>query len=87
MKNKIKEIIAASIDTKQAILEDEDMITRISATVDMMVQAFKKGNHIYFCGNGGSASDAQHLAAELSGRFFSIVTLYQQKLFIVIPPI
>ena len=70
MKNKIKEIIAASIDTKQAILEDEDMITRISATVDIMVQAFKKGNHIYFCGNGGSASDAQHLAAELSGRFY-----------------
>src|SRR6187402_830620 len=46
------------------------MISKISATVDMMVQAFKKGNHIYFCGNGGSASDAQHLAAELSGRFY-----------------
>ena len=70
MNNKIKEIIAASIDTKQALLEDEAMITKIASTVDLMVQAFKKGNHIYFCGNGGSASDAQHLAAELSGRFY-----------------
>jgi D-sedoheptulose 7-phosphate isomerase len=70
MKNKIKEIIAASIETKQALLEDEEMISKMAATVDMMVQAFKKGNHIYFCGNGGSASDAQHLAAELSGRFY-----------------
>lgn len=70
MKNKIKEIIAASIDTKKALLDDDEMISKISSTVDMMVQAFKKGNHIYFCGNGGSASDAQHLAAELSGRFY-----------------
>jgi len=70
MNNKIKEIITASIDTKQALLEDEAMITKIASTVDLMVQAFKKGNHIYFCGNGGSASDAQHLAAELSGRFY-----------------
>jgi len=70
MKNKIKEIIAASIDTKQALLEDDEMITRISTTVDLIVDAFKKGNHVYFCGNGGSASDAQHLAAELSGRFY-----------------
>jgi D-sedoheptulose 7-phosphate isomerase len=70
MKDKIKELIAASISTKQALLENEEMIAKISAAVDMMVQAFKKGNHIYFCGNGGSASDAQHLAAELSGRFY-----------------
>ena len=71
MKNKIKEIIAASIDTKKALLEDEEMISKISSAVDMMVQAFKKGNHIYFCGNGGSASDAQHLAADFSGRFYT----------------
>ena len=70
MKNKIKEIIAASIETKQALLKDEEMITKISTTVDLIVDAFKKGNHVYFCGNGGSASDAQHLAAELSGRFY-----------------
>jgi D-sedoheptulose 7-phosphate isomerase len=70
MKNKIKEIIAASIETKQALLEDDEMITKISTTVDLIVNAFKKGNHVYFCGNGGSASDAQHLAAELSGRFY-----------------
>ena len=70
MKNKIKDIIAASIETKQALLEDDEMITKISTTVDLIVDAFKKGNHVYFCGNGGSASAAQHLAAELSGRFY-----------------
>jgi D-sedoheptulose 7-phosphate isomerase len=36
-----------------------------------MVQALKNGNRVYFCGNGGSAADAQHLAAELSGRFYT----------------
>ena len=41
------------------------------AIVDVMVNALKKGNRIYFCGNGGSAADAQHLAAELSGRFYT----------------
>ena len=36
-----------------------------------MIQAFRSGKHIYFCGNGGSAADAQHLAAEFSGRFYT----------------
>jgi D-sedoheptulose 7-phosphate isomerase len=37
---------------------------------DLVVTAFKNGNRVYFCGNGGSAADAQHLAAEFSGRFY-----------------
>ena len=68
---KIKKIIQASIDVKKNVLENETLIQTTASIVDVMVDALKKGNYIYFCGNGGSAADAQHLAAELSGRFYS----------------
>ncbi len=68
---KIKRIIQASIDTKQQILQDETLINTIEKVVDVITNAFKNGNRIYFCGNGGSAADAQHLAAEFSGRFYT----------------
>ena len=62
--------IEQSINTKQAILRNAELIERIEAVADVMVQALKDGKRILWCGNGGSASDAQHLAAELSGRFY-----------------
>jgi D-sedoheptulose 7-phosphate isomerase len=68
---KIKHIIQASIDTKQQILENEELLTTISNIVTLVTDAFKNGNRVYFCGNGGSAADAQHLAAEFSGRFYT----------------
>jgi D-sedoheptulose 7-phosphate isomerase len=68
---KIKRIIQASIDTKQQMLQDETLINTIEKVVDVITNAFKNGNRIYFCGNGGSAADAQHLAAEFSGRFYT----------------
>ncbi len=68
---KIKNIIQASIDTKQQILQDEVLLKTIQQVVDLIVAAFKNGNRVYFCGNGGSAADAQHLAAEFSGRFYT----------------
>lgn len=71
MTNKIKEIIQASIDTKQQILSDEKLLHTIEKIVSVITDAFKVGNRIYFCGNGGSAADAQHLAAEFSGRFYT----------------
>jgi D-sedoheptulose 7-phosphate isomerase len=71
MKDKIKTIIQASIDVKKKVLEEDAFAETIEAIVNAMVKALKKGCHIYFCGNGGSAADAQHLAAELSGRFYS----------------
>ena len=71
MKDKIKTIIQASIDVKKKVLEEDVFAESIEAIVTAMVKALKKGCHIYFCGNGGSAADAQHLAAELSGRFYS----------------
>jgi D-sedoheptulose 7-phosphate isomerase len=71
MNNKIKELIQASIDTKQQILSDEKLLHTIEKIVSVITDAFKVGNRIYFCGNGGSAADAQHLASEFSGRFYA----------------
>ena len=70
MSDKIKNIITASIETKTSILNDAAFIKRINDAVDIIVTAFKNGNSVWFCGNGGSAADAQHLAAEFSGRFY-----------------
>jgi D-sedoheptulose 7-phosphate isomerase len=69
--NKIKEIIQSSIETKQKLLADEALLNTICETVKVIVAAFRNGNRVYFCGNGGSAADAQHLAAEFSGRFYT----------------
>ena len=70
MSQKIKDIIAASITVKQQILQDEAIIKTVADCVTAIVTAFKNGNKVLFCGNGGSAADAQHLAAEFSGRFY-----------------
>ena len=51
-------------------MKNDAMIELIESIAADMVSALKKGNRIYFCGNGGSAADAQHLAAEFSGRFY-----------------
>lgn len=67
---KIKSIIQASIDVKTKTLDDPQIIATLNQVTSVMVQAFKNGNKVLFCGNGGSAADAQHLAAEFSGRFY-----------------
>lgn len=68
---KIESIIEASIATKQRTLADKELLQKINETVSLIVKAFKAGNKVLFCGNGGSAADAQHLAAEFSGRFYT----------------
>src|SRR6476661_10352417 len=68
---KIKNIIQASIDVKTQILTNEKLLQTVMDCVNIIVNAFEKGNKVLFCGNGGSASDAQHLAAEFSGRFYT----------------
>jgi len=68
---KIKEIVSSSIETKQRLLNDEALLKSICDTVEIIVNTFRNGNRVYFCGNGGSAADAQHLAAEFSGRFYT----------------
>jgi D-sedoheptulose 7-phosphate isomerase len=71
MIDQIKKIISASIAVKQKILLDERMLKTTQEVVDVIVKSFKTGNRVYFAGNGGSAADAQHLAAEFSGRFYT----------------
>ena len=70
MLNKIKDIVAASIAVKQQVLASEALLQTVKAVTEAITQAFQRGNKVLFCGNGGSAADAQHLAAEFSGRFY-----------------
>lgn len=67
---KIKTIIADSINVKNNILADDKLLQVVKICVSEIVKAFENGNKVLFCGNGGSAADAQHLAAEFSGRFY-----------------
>lgn len=71
MQQKIKQIIESSIHTKQTILSNSDLIEIVKKCSEVITDAFKNGNKVLFCGNGGSAADAQHLAAEFSGRFYT----------------
>lgn len=68
--NKIKEIITASISVKEKILHDPLMILKLQEVADEIVKCYAHDGKVLFCGNGGSAADAQHIAAELSGRFY-----------------
>ncbi len=69
--NIIQQSLADSIATKQAILDDAVFLQKIEEAADIWIAAFRNGGKVLFCGNGGSAADAQHLAAELSGRFYT----------------
>jgi len=65
----LKAGISASIDIKTALLADESTLNKILDVGNLMVDRFKRGNRVIFAGNGGSAADAQHLAAEFVSRF------------------
>ncbi|MGE5426504.1 MAG: SIS domain-containing protein, partial [Methylococcaceae bacterium] len=66
----IAQRILQSIELKKQLLADSVMLARIDAAAGLIVQAYRSGHKTLFCGNGGSAADAQHLAAELSGKFY-----------------
>lgn len=66
----IQHIIQSSINTKQQILQDSALLQQLEVAIDYCVSCLKQEGKILFCGNGGSAADAQHLAAELSGRYY-----------------
>jgi D-sedoheptulose 7-phosphate isomerase len=68
--HRITEAIGQSIAVKEKILADTEMVQTIREIAETCSNALCMGNKILFCGNGGSAADAQHLAAELSGRFY-----------------
>ena len=67
---RIKQAIKESIEVKQQILSDVELLETVQKVASTCTTAFCEGNKVLFCGNGGSAADAQHLAAELSGRFY-----------------
>ncbi len=68
MINSIKSIIKQSIDLKKCIMEDDEIITQILKVVTIVVNSVRNGKKILIAGNGGSAADSQHMAAELVGR-------------------
>ncbi len=67
----IQQVLQKSIDTKAAVLADAALLEKIREVVMLCTATFKEGGKVLFCGNGGSAADAQHLAAEFSGRFYT----------------
>ncbi|MEE0948130.1 MAG: D-sedoheptulose 7-phosphate isomerase [Bacteroidales bacterium] len=67
---RIANIIKSSIDVKERILNDAKLLSKINEAAELIIKTYKQGGRVFFCGNGGSAADAQHLAAELSGRFY-----------------
>jgi D-sedoheptulose 7-phosphate isomerase len=71
MKENIQHIFKASIDTKVALMANDAMVEKVETVSKLIAAAFQQGKRLYFCGNGGSAADAQHLAAEFSGSFYN----------------
>lgn len=67
---RIKQVIEESLSLKTLLLKDEAFLNEIEKVKDVMVKALNDGKKILWCGNGGSAADSQHLAAEFSGRFY-----------------
>jgi len=65
----IKKSIIDSIAVKQKILEDQELLKNLQVISDVVVNTFNNDGKLLLCGNGGSAADAQHLAAEFTGRF------------------
>ena len=69
MQEHISDILNDSFKNLQKVISDKGLILEIETITTKIIKAFKDGNKLLLCGNGGSASDAQHIAAELSGRF------------------
>ncbi len=66
----IAQRVASAIALKQAVLSEEDLLAAVAKTADWCVEALRADGTVLWCGNGGSAADAQHLSAELTGRFY-----------------
>ena len=70
MQDRVRSILSESAEIKRRLTEDESLHLRLADAVAIVVEALRTGRRLWFCGNGGSAADAQHLAAEFSGRFY-----------------
>jgi D-sedoheptulose 7-phosphate isomerase len=69
MKKSIKKTIQESIAAKTHLLHDDALTSRIEKAADIIIRTLRQKGKILVCGNGGSAADSQHFAAELIGRF------------------
>ncbi len=65
----VRERIQESIKVKQGLLENAELLERVSCLADEIVSCIRNGGKLILCGNGGSASDALHFAGEIVGRF------------------
>lgn len=65
----LRDGIFESVRVKQAILADTSLLNKLVEVAEMMAATVARGNRVIFAGNGGSAADAQHLAAEFVSRF------------------
>ena len=65
----LREGVSASISVKQDILSDPTLLPTLASLANILVEAFRRGNRLILAGNGGSAADAQHIAAEFVSRF------------------
>ncbi|MDR1005418.1 MAG: D-sedoheptulose 7-phosphate isomerase [Bacteroidales bacterium] len=70
MQERIKQVMEESVAVKQQLLNNPEIINEIEKISLAIIEAYRSNKKVLFCGNGGSAADAQHLAAELSGRFY-----------------
>tara|TARA_B100000902_G_C27089263_1_gene802985 strand:+ start:206 stop:787 length:582 start_codon:yes stop_codon:yes gene_type:complete len=70
MNSRIKKCLSSSVENFTYVLNDTNIHTKIEKIIDLSIKAFRNDKKMLFCGNGGSASDAQHIAAELSGKFY-----------------
>ena len=66
----IRSRLAESARLKEAMSQDAELTATVAAIADVIVEAYRAGRKLLLCGNGGSAADSQHLAAELVGRFY-----------------
>jgi D-sedoheptulose 7-phosphate isomerase len=66
---RVSKSIEASIAVKQQLLGSADIVPAVAKVSEIMVEAFERGNKVFLFGNGGSAADSQHIAAEFVGRF------------------
>src|SRR5271170_845290 len=67
--DRVRRLIDNSIAVKQKLLQDDALVSTLAEVSSLIVDSLREGNKILLCGNGGSAADAQHIAAEFVGRF------------------
>ncbi len=65
-----RKAFASALAIKEEMMQDQGVMQDLQRSIACITDCFRCGGKVFFCGNGGSAADAQHLSAELSGRFY-----------------